>query len=73
MRKYEQYINASAITEERIEMVKNITDAVLKQIEVLQSVSDCYDLSGFFKPVSTEEELVNQAIKGRNTNFLSSK
>ena len=70
---YGKYFNSSYIDVSYINYLKEIVNVILLSTEELELTMKCYNLSNFFKPVHSENELVNYAISGKAGAFLSSK
>ena len=72
MKKYHRYINESYITKQ-IEAVRRFTKTILYYVDELDGIVECYNMSSFFKPFSSEKELVHYAVNNESDFFLGSK
>ena len=52
---------------------KQVVRLLLRSTQELDETMKCYNLTNYFKPVATEEELVSYAVSGKTGAFVSSK
>ena len=71
--KYGKYLNTSYLDDSHVKYAKQVVRLLLRSAQELDETMKCYNLTNYFKPVATEEELVSYAVSGKTGAFVSSK
>ena len=71
-RQYEEYMNYSS-PQEQLRMLISLFKSGQSMVNDLEGIFDCYNLTNFFRPVDTEEDIIKFATEQEKTgSFLSS-